>query len=168
MTSSDPAFSFFYVLDGLDSTVRTGKLIGASLAPDHVVLLSGEMGSGKTTLAKSICSALDIPSEKVTSPTYTIANRYFGQYEVSHVDLYRLNSSEDLDGFDEDDLICRDGITLVEWSQILMPWLEESSCLFIDLKTPNLRDFQSNIRNLQIHSKHSCFSALFEKLHTLR
>ncbi len=96
-------------------TEALGARVAASLRPGDVVVVSGEVGAGKTTLIRGACRALGV-SEPVTSPTFTIGQRYLGgRLPISHLDLYRL---ERLDGEDPallDDYLGADGIAFVEW-----------------------------------------------------
>jgi tRNA threonylcarbamoyladenosine biosynthesis protein TsaE len=100
-----------------EETEALGARIAARLRPGDVVLLSGELGAGKTTLIRGACRALGV-TEPVTSPTFTIGRRYGGgSLPVSHLDLYRLT---DLDGEDPgllDDYLRPDGIAFVEWPE---------------------------------------------------
>jgi tRNA threonylcarbamoyladenosine biosynthesis protein TsaE len=100
------------------SAVET-EAVGAELAerlePGDVVMVSGEVGAGKTTLIRGAARALGVV-EPVTSPTFTIGQRYAGgRLPISHLDLYRL---EDLEGEDPallDDYLGPDGVAFVEW-----------------------------------------------------
>ncbi|HEV2790865.1 MAG TPA: tRNA (adenosine(37)-N6)-threonylcarbamoyltransferase complex ATPase subunit type 1 TsaE [Solirubrobacterales bacterium] len=95
-------------------TEALGARIAARLAPGDVVLLSGEVGAGKTTLIRGACRALGV-SGPVTSPTFTIGQRYEGRLPVSHLDLYRLQSLEGEDPALLDDYLGPDGVAFVEW-----------------------------------------------------
>jgi tRNA threonylcarbamoyladenosine biosynthesis protein TsaE len=101
-------------LSSLENTDAVARKIAAHLLPGAILLFWGSMGAGKTTFAKSLCAGLGVLPEIVTSPTYTLVNIYPGDWTVFHVDLFRLNASEELDDFDRDDLITDEGITLVE------------------------------------------------------
>jgi tRNA threonylcarbamoyladenosine biosynthesis protein TsaE len=96
-------------------TEALGARVADRLGPGDVVVLSGEVGAGKTTLIRGACRALGIEGP-VTSPTFTIGQRYGGgRLPVSHLDLYRLES---LDGEDPallDDYLGPDGVAFVEW-----------------------------------------------------
>jgi tRNA threonylcarbamoyladenosine biosynthesis protein TsaE len=99
-------------------TVRLGKILGELLAPGDVVALIGDLGAGKTTLAKGIACGAGVEDEgDVTSPTFVLVNEYQGRFPVYHADLYRLqdvNEAEDL-GWEE--FIFGNGISLVEWAE---------------------------------------------------
>jgi tRNA threonylcarbamoyladenosine biosynthesis protein TsaE len=96
-------------------TEALGARVAARLAPGDVVLLSGEVGAGKTTLIRGACRALGI-TEPITSPTFTIGQRYLGgRLPVSHLDLYRLASLEGEDPALLDDYLGPDGVAFVEW-----------------------------------------------------
>lgn len=98
-----------------EETEALGARIAARLRPGDLVLLSGDLGSGKTTLIRGACRALGIPGP-VTSPTFTIGQRYGGgRMPVSHLDLYRLESLEDEDPALLDDYLGPDGVAFVEW-----------------------------------------------------
>ncbi|HEX3734124.1 MAG TPA: tRNA (adenosine(37)-N6)-threonylcarbamoyltransferase complex ATPase subunit type 1 TsaE [Solirubrobacterales bacterium] len=96
-------------------TEALGARVAERLGPGDVVVLSGEVGAGKTTLIRGACRALGIEGP-ITSPTFTIGQRYGGgRLPVSHLDLYRLES---LDGEDPallDDYLGPDGVAFVEW-----------------------------------------------------
>ncbi len=103
-----------------DNAVAT-EAIGADLArrlsPGDVVLISGDLGSGKTTLVRGACRALGV-TEPVTSPTFTIGQVYGGEVEVAHLDLYRLESLGGEDPSLLDDYLTPERIGFVEWPGI--------------------------------------------------
>jgi tRNA threonylcarbamoyladenosine biosynthesis protein TsaE len=96
-------------------TEALGARIAERLQPGDVVLLSGDLGAGKTTLIRGACRSLGITGP-VTSPTFTIGQRYGGgRVPVSHLDLYRLESLEDEDPALLDDYLRPDGVAFIEW-----------------------------------------------------
>ena len=74
---------------GAEQTEAAGAELAATLAPGDVVLIEGELGAGKTTFVRGACRELGV-TDPVTSPTFTIGQRYAGRVPVSHLDLYRL------------------------------------------------------------------------------
>jgi tRNA threonylcarbamoyladenosine biosynthesis protein TsaE len=104
-------------------TEALGERIAASLGPGDVVLVSGELGAGKTTLIRGACRALGV-SEQVTSPTFTIGHRYRGRLPVSHLDLYRLADLETEDPGLLDDYLGPDTVAFIEWPALAADRLE--------------------------------------------
>ena len=108
-----------YISHSPEQTIAKGREIAAALEPPVLVLLSGELGSGKTTLAKGIISGLGAAEEsEVTSPTFTLVHEFHNHCKVYHVDLYRI---ETLQGFEsiglEDALEENNAIIIVEWPE---------------------------------------------------
>jgi tRNA threonylcarbamoyladenosine biosynthesis protein TsaE len=99
-------------------TEALGARVAERLQPGDVVVVSGEVGAGKTTLIRGACRALGI-EEPVTSPTFTIGRRYRGgRLPVSHLDLYRLETLEGEDPALLDDYLGGDGVAFVEWPAV--------------------------------------------------
>lgn len=103
-----------------DETLARGREIGARLKPPALVLLSGELGAGKTTLTKGIVSALGAAEEdQVTSPTFTLVHKYDHGAVVYHVDLYRVGDFHDLETLGLEDFLTELAIIIVEWPEKL-------------------------------------------------
>lgn len=101
--------------DSAAETEALGARIAERLSAGDVVLLSGELGTGKTTLVRGACRALGV-SGPVTSPTFTIGQRYGGgRLPVSHLDLYRLQTLEGEDPALLEDYLRPEGVAFVEW-----------------------------------------------------
>ena len=97
------------------ATEALGARIASGLEPGDVVLVAGELGSGKTTLIRGACRELGV-EDTVTSPTFTIGHRYrAGPHAVSHLDLYRLGALEAEEPGLLDDYLTPDAISFVEW-----------------------------------------------------
>jgi tRNA threonylcarbamoyladenosine biosynthesis protein TsaE len=106
------------VSSSASETEAIGAELAARLEPGAIVVVSGELGVGKTTLIRGACRALGV-EEPVTSPTFTIGQRYYGEgVVVSHLDLYRLEGLEDEDPALLDDYLRHDGIAFVEWPAV--------------------------------------------------
>lgn len=100
--------------EGPEATEALGARIATELTPGDVVLVSGELGAGKTTLVRGACRALGV-SEPVTSPTFTIGRSYRGEAAISHIDLYRLDDLAAEEPTLLDDYLRPDSISFVEW-----------------------------------------------------
>jgi tRNA threonylcarbamoyladenosine biosynthesis protein TsaE len=98
-----------------EETERIAALLASQLAPGDVVLVSGELGTGKTTFIRGACRALGVTGS-VTSPTFTIGNRYAGRVAVSHLDLYRFDGMSDAEWGDLEPYF-EDAIVFVEWPE---------------------------------------------------
>jgi tRNA threonylcarbamoyladenosine biosynthesis protein TsaE len=99
---------------GPRDTEALGARLAERLGPGDIVIISGEVGSGKTTLIRGACRALGVEGP-VTSPTFTIGQRYRGRHPVSHLDLFRLEGIEGEDPALLDDYLTQDAIAFVEW-----------------------------------------------------
>ena len=106
-----------------EQTEAIGARIGAELGPGDVVLVSGEVGAGKTTLIRGACRALGVTGP-VTSPTFTIGQRYRGRVPVSHLDLYRLGGLEEEDPALLEDYLRPDSVAFIEWPGAAEPVLD--------------------------------------------
>ena len=101
-----------------EDTISLGRELAASLRPPLLVLLTGELGAGKTTLAKGIISGLGVAAEQdITSPTFTLIHTFTGRVTVFHVDLYRVSDVHDFDTLGLEDLFAEPAIVLIEWPE---------------------------------------------------
>ena len=120
MRAAEPAR---HLTEGPDGTAAIAARLAATLRPGDVVLVMGELGSGKTTFVRAACQALGV-TEPVTSPTFTIGRRYdSGRVPVSHLDLFRLADLGDEDPGLLADYVTDDRVTFVEWPEIAGPEL---------------------------------------------
>jgi tRNA threonylcarbamoyladenosine biosynthesis protein TsaE len=102
---------------GEEETIELGHRIAATLPKRAVVLLIGNLGAGKTTLAKGIISGLGASEpEDVTSPTFTLVHEY-GEGRVYHIDLYRLDRAEQVATLGLDEIFDREAVVLIEWGE---------------------------------------------------
>jgi len=101
---------------GPDETEAAGAQAARALSPGDVVLVSGELGAGKTTFVRGACGALGVQGP-VTSPTFTIGRRYAGRVGVAHLDLYRLEGLGAEDPALLADYLTPDTIAFVEWPE---------------------------------------------------
>ena len=113
-------------------TEAVGARLASALSPGDVVLVSGELGSGKTTLIRGATRALGV-SDQVVSPTFTIGRRYRGVVPVSHLDLYRLETLGGEDPALLDDYLTEDAVAFLEWPGIAEPEIDRVA-LRIDIR----------------------------------
>jgi len=98
-------------------TEAVGRRLAESLEPGDVVLVSGELGTGKTTLIRGACRQLGVEGP-VVSPTFTIGRRYRGRVRVSHLDLFRVGTLAGEDPGLLDDYLTPDAVAFVEWPAV--------------------------------------------------
>jgi tRNA threonylcarbamoyladenosine biosynthesis protein TsaE len=111
---------FDIVTHSPEETLAFGRRLAADLRPPCWVLLEGELGSGKTTLAKGIVSGLGVAQpDEVTSPSFTLVHEYGEDTKVYHVDLYRIEDARDLATLGLEDLLAQGVTTIVEWGERL-------------------------------------------------
>ena len=100
-----------------EETIELGRKIARDLPKRAVVLLIGNLGAGKTTLAKGILSGLGAAEpDEVTSPTFTLIHEYGGG-RAYHVDLYRLDTPAQVATLGLDEIIDRESVVLIEWGE---------------------------------------------------
>ena len=97
-----------------DETMALAARVGALLRAGDVVVLEGELGTGKTVFAKGIARALGV-TDPVVSPSFTIVREYAGRIPLVHVDVYRIDHLQELHDLGFDDLLGDDVVTVVEW-----------------------------------------------------
>ncbi len=103
-----------------EETQALGRRLAEGLEPPCLVLLEGELASGKTTLAKGIVAGLGVAGEEeVTSPSFTLVHEYGEVNKVYHVDLYRIETPQELATLGLDDFFFERAIVLVEWGEKL-------------------------------------------------
>lgn len=107
------------ITNSADETIALGRTLADLLIPPKLVLLRGDLGTGKTTLVKGIASAFQAaPEEDVTSPTFTLIHEYRGpKAALFHIDLYRVDTLRELETLGLDDLRGENSILLIEWGE---------------------------------------------------
>jgi tRNA threonylcarbamoyladenosine biosynthesis protein TsaE len=128
---------------GEDTLQGLASKVARVLGPGDVVVLSGEVGAGKTTFVRAAALALGV-TERVTSPTYQLARGYEGLVDgqrvvVNHMDLYRLEGIEDRDAFELDDYLEPEAVTFIEWAAPALEAIEDPSLVHISHETPTTR-----------------------------
>lgn len=114
----------------LSKSAEETRILGACLAPmllpGDVVSLSGDLGAGKTVFVQGICAALGYQG-RVTSPTFTLVHEYEARYPVVHLDIYRLDSYQEVLDLGFEEIVGPNSIVLVEWGEAVSPLLPKRS-----------------------------------------
>lgn len=105
------------------------RILGASLAPTllpgDVIAISGDLGAGKTVFVQGLAAALGV-QKRVTSPAFTIVHEYEGRYPIIHLDIYRLNSFQELLDLGFEEFLDPKAIVVLEWGEAVEPLLPRS------------------------------------------
>ncbi|MDO4667113.1 MAG: tRNA (adenosine(37)-N6)-threonylcarbamoyltransferase complex ATPase subunit type 1 TsaE [Streptococcus sp.] len=99
-----------------EELIEWGERLGKLLKKNDVIVLTGDLGAGKTTFTKGIAKGLEI-RQMVKSPTYTIIREYEGRLPLYHLDVYRIGN--DPDSIDLDEFLFGQGVTVIEWGELL-------------------------------------------------
>ena len=107
---------FEIVLNSLEDTKKFAYNFSKNLKKGDVVSLIGDLCAGKTALTKFIAKNLGIEDE-ITSPTFNIVNTYYGDIELNHLDLYRIDNPDELYQIDYENYFYPNGISIIEWAE---------------------------------------------------
>ena len=126
-------------------TLRIGEKIGRKLHPPRVILLYGELGSGKTVLVRGLAQGLGVQDPTlVRSPSFTLVNQYAGKEgTIYHIDFYRLEGPRDFSSLGLEEILASHSIVIIEWAEKLL--LELENTLKIRIRNnadPNTRRFE--------------------------
>ncbi len=134
-----------FVTHSAEETARLGQALGQTVQRGAVLVLSGELGAGKTVLAKGVASGLEIPPDTVQSPTFAIARPYTGRLPLWHFDLFRLAGEHELAAIGFTELVDEAaGVYLVEWGESF-PAALPADFLQVTLQAP---DPQASVRHI--------------------
>ena len=106
------------VTGSADDTLALAESVGGLLRPGDVVSLAGDLGTGKTVFARGVARALGV-DEPILSPTFTIVREYEGRVPVVHVDVYRIDTFQELHDLGFEEVFRDDAVTLVEWGDVI-------------------------------------------------
>ena len=113
-------YEYRFHSSGPEHTRAMGTAMGRLLLHGRLVLLNGDLGSGKTCFVQGLARGLDVPEVyDITSPTYTLINEYPGRLPLLHVDLYRLATIDDAESIGLWELLTRPAVVAVEWADRL-------------------------------------------------
>ena len=122
------------------ATIKLGREFASELKVGQIIVLSGSLGAGKTTLIKGIALELGINEDSVKSPSFTLVNEYDGPIPLYHFDLYRMKDISELYEIGWDEYLMRDGIVVVEWGEKAAQFLPETRIeIFIEIVSKSKR-----------------------------
>lgn len=115
-----------FITNSSEETINLGIKIGELLEPGDVIAMSGTLGAGKTTITKGIAQSLNI-NENITSPTFCLISEYDGKLPLYHMDVYRLEGSEDFINLGVEEMLYGNGVCIIEWSEKVKSELPKKS-----------------------------------------
>ncbi|HKQ06650.1 MAG TPA: tRNA (adenosine(37)-N6)-threonylcarbamoyltransferase complex ATPase subunit type 1 TsaE [Blastocatellia bacterium] len=118
-TQNGPIISGEFVSHSAQETFDLAERTGAQLKARTVLLLSGDLGAGKTVFAKGLAAGLGIDPTEVTSPSFTLVNEYAGRLRLYHIDLYRLDTGACRELGLEEIFADEQAVTVIEWAERL-------------------------------------------------
>lgn len=122
-----------YISLSQKETQQIGFLMGQQAKAGDIVCLCGDLGVGKTVFTKGFALGLEV-TEHVTSPTFTIVNEYEGRMPLYHFDVYRIGCLEEMDETGYEDYFFGQGVTLVEWAELIKELIPQGALWITILK----------------------------------
>lgn len=144
-------------VNNLEDTENIGKIIGRCLEKGTVLCLDGDLGVGKTALTQFIAREFGV-EDYITSPTFTIIKEYEGRLPFYHMDVYRIDSEDDMYDLGYDEYIYSEGVTIIEWSHKINGILPDER---INIEIQRIDDTS---RIMDIGGKGKIFDRLAEEL----
>jgi tRNA threonylcarbamoyladenosine biosynthesis protein TsaE len=128
------------------------------LAKGDIIALSGELGTGKTTLVRGMARGIGLEEGEVASPSFTLVNEYEGPLRLFHIDLYRLEDEKELLGIDYEEYIKGEGVVAIEWADRI-PRAVPRDALWI-----TLRYLGAECRQIVLQAQGDRYKAMIEEL----
>ena len=140
-----------------EETLVLGENLGKCLKPGDIVLLFGDLGAGKTTLTQGICKGLGLPAgEYIRSPTFTLINEYSCKFPIYHIDLYRMESLQEIEALGLEEVLFGQGAAIVEWSEKLFPMGDHKAPILgiderIEVRITYVNEYQRSFSVQPVH-----------------
>lgn len=144
----------------VNDTINIGKRIAKNLKPADIICLFGELGSGKTILAKGIALGLGIKGISVSSPSFILMRKHLGKFPFYHFDLYRLKTPQDILKLGYEEYLYNEAISVIEWADRLK-YLMPDEFLKIELSIIKV----NSQRLLKFTARGRRYKELLEKIH---
>ena len=123
LSGTKPGLAGAFSSGSPEQTAALGSALGEQLGPGDVVGVVGELGAGKTVFVKGVAAGLGIDPDAVTSPTFTLVHTHQGRCRLFHLDLYRIERPEAVEGIGWDETVGGRGVAVVEWADRAAAWL---------------------------------------------
>lgn len=139
-------------------TKNIGKKLSKFLRKRDILILVGDLGSGKTTFVQGIAKGLKI-TDGVCSPSFTIINEYSKKTPLYHIDLYRLNNNREIASVGIEEYLERDGVTVIEWGEKIKDLLDNYMEINFNFIEENIRLLEFTLHGEKYNLKElkSCF-----------
>lgn len=141
--------NMIYKSNSLKETENIAKAFAKTLKAGDVVCLNGDLGAGKTAFTADLAKALGI-KDTVSSPTFTIVNCYSGDIPLYHFDLYRITDCDEVYDIGFDEYIAGDGITVIEWADIVSDILPKER---YDITITKNLDIHDDYREISVEKR---------------
>ncbi len=129
--------------DSETETAKLGFCLGALIDRPLIVLLSGDLGAGKTCFSRGLARGLGVPEEvPIASPSYTLMNSYRGRLELFHFDLYRLSEPDELLELGMEDYLPGGGVAIIEWADLFTGLAQQYLAVRLSHEGPERRHFE--------------------------
>lgn len=138
-----------YKSNSAKETENIAKAFSKELTPGDVICLNGDLGAGKTAFVQGIAKGLLVDGY-VSSPTFTIINCYDGRLPLYHFDVYRIGSSEEMYDIGYEEYIYGNGVSVIEWSEIISDILPEKR---YEITIKKNLDMHENYREITIEKR---------------
>lgn len=111
-----------------EETIDLGRKIGLLLKKGDILAMQGTLAAGKTTITKGIAESLGV-TDIITSPTFCLISEYEGKMPLYHMDVYRLEGTDDFENLGTDDMLYGEGVSIIEWSEKIMDALPKKTII---------------------------------------
>ena len=152
------SFPLVATTDAVEATRRLASAVAELARPGDVVVLAGDLGAGKTAFAQGFGAALGV-AESITSPTFTLVNRFEGRLVLHHLDVYRLDRLEEVVDLGLAEFLDEEGVVLVEWGDTIAPVLPADVLEKIIARIPRGYDYAAEPEMLFIPRRAAAASA---------
>ncbi len=128
-----------FITQNPQETIQVAVDLSKNLKQGDVLLLKGDLGSGKTTFVKGLAKGLKAKPKDVNSPTFVLMNVYKGKFPIYHFDLYRLEKPQEIQSLNIDEYLQADGLAIIEWPERLGIAMPEAYAIEFKHKGENQR-----------------------------